>query len=417
MTPVVIGRRIHSQYGSFAKSLSIKINCAESTNFATPAWIEHGAAAHLCRCSPDQQSVRLDMGLFLAQAPDEHAQALVKQWVSEEAARRKSAEKLLNQANKKHAALDSQHGCSNKQQQADGSKLVCETRTHATIQGMEAIQATTKGKAAVRLVTQKKAGAVRKPARCTKVIKKAFKHSKAELGSAGKADSKKVAAMLKMAKRAELAPSAAAKMPQLQPIFASAKSSLRPQHAVESPAQARGRPNSSSKARVPATDVAMQGLEHSCYGSNQSDFSQTQQHDMVDTVGQLFGSVGSTDAQLLGKRKRSTPTTAMPEEGMAQKKALDAVHHQVATIDWLYMSGDRPTKRPSRQLHISLTTSSLYSKYSRLQHSRQTQQDLHSRSSIQIRLSCCSRLSQCSRLRHKDLSTPTLPLFSSRAIL
>ena len=210
---------------------------------------------------------------------------------------------------------------------------------------MEAIQATSKGKAAVRLVTQKKAGAVRKPARCTKVIKKAFKHSKAELGSAGKADSKKVAAMLKMAKRAELAPSAAAKMPQLQPIFSSAKSSLRLQHAVESPAQARGRPNSSSKARVPATDVAMQGLEHSCYGSNQSDFSQTQQHDMVDTVGQPFGSVGSTDAQLLGKRKRSTPTTAMPEEGMVQKKALEAVHHQVATIDWLYMSGDRPTEK------------------------------------------------------------------------
>lgn len=219
--------------------LNVGFNCAESTNFATPAWIEHGAAAHFCRCSPDQQSVRLDMGLFLAQAPDKHAQALVKQWVSEDqAAGRKSAEKLLNQANKKHAALDSQHGCSNKQQQADGSKLVCKTRTHATIQGMEAIQATSKGKAAVRLVTQKKAGAVRKPARCTKVIKKAFKHSKAELGSAGKADSKKVAAMLKMAKRAEVAPSAAAKMPQLQPIVSSAKSSLRPPHAVKSPAQA-----------------------------------------------------------------------------------------------------------------------------------------------------------------------------------
>ena len=67
---------------------------------------------------------------------------------------------------------------------------------------------------------------------------------------------------------------------------------------------------------------------------------------MVDTVGQPFGPIGSTDAQLLGKRKRSTPTTAMPEEGMAPKEALlQAVHHQVAAIGWLYMSGDWPIKK------------------------------------------------------------------------
>ena len=64
----------------------------------------------------------------------------------------------------------------------------------------------------------------------------------------------------------------------------------------------------------------MQGVDHRCYGS--------------------------TDAQLLGKRKRSTPTTAMPEELMAPKEALlQAVHHQVAAINWLYVSGDWPIKK------------------------------------------------------------------------
>ena len=283
------------------------------------------------------------MGLFLAQAPDEHARGLVKQWILRaQAARRKPVGKLLHEVNEKHAALDSQSGRSSMQQEIEGSRPVCKARAKATVQGIGAAQ----------LVNHSASGALRKPAMCAKLVKKVSSHSKAKLGSAGKAGSKVAAAMLKMAKRAKLAPSATAKVPQLQPISSSAKSSVRPLHATKSPAKARGRPKSSTKACVAATDAvmtasvaAMQGLDHSLDASTQVNLLPTQQHDMAGEVGQTFQSAGLMDAQLLGKRKRNAPTTATLEEAMTSEEALKATHHQVAVIDGQYMSGGRPTKK------------------------------------------------------------------------
>ncbi len=48
--------------GSYHAGFNMGFNIAESTNFATNAWIEIGATAKACECADD--SVRIDMRLF-----------------------------------------------------------------------------------------------------------------------------------------------------------------------------------------------------------------------------------------------------------------------------------------------------------------------------------------------------------------
>ena len=49
--------------GAYHSGFNAGYNCAESTNFATPTWIEIGAIAKTCDCRDD--CVRIDLRLFL----------------------------------------------------------------------------------------------------------------------------------------------------------------------------------------------------------------------------------------------------------------------------------------------------------------------------------------------------------------
>jgi [histone H3]-trimethyl-L-lysine9/36 demethylase len=56
------GEFIVTYPGSYHSGFNCGFNCAESTNFATRAWIPFGRLANICNCVSD--SVRIDMSLF-----------------------------------------------------------------------------------------------------------------------------------------------------------------------------------------------------------------------------------------------------------------------------------------------------------------------------------------------------------------
>jgi hypothetical protein len=56
------GEFIVTYPGSYHSGFNCGFNCAESTNFATRAWIPIGRRANICKCVSD--SVRIDMSLF-----------------------------------------------------------------------------------------------------------------------------------------------------------------------------------------------------------------------------------------------------------------------------------------------------------------------------------------------------------------
>ncbi|KAL3150355.1 hypothetical protein ABBQ32_000197 [Trebouxia sp. C0010 RCD-2024] len=203
--------------GAYHAGFNTGFNCAESTNFATPAWIEHGALAGYCKCSPGEQSVRLDMRLFLDEAPNEHVRSLIR-----------------THTGMAHipAAL-------------------------AQVQGRAAAQATAQeGKSGTQQGKHRKGGALQKVAKGFKQLKKALQPSRAKRAkadTAGRPDSKKSASLLKMAKRAALAPSAAAKLPQAKITSSEQMPAAMPIKGSGSPHRARGQPRGCTKPPT-ATD-------------------------------------------------------------------------------------------------------------------------------------------------------------------
>lgn len=65
----------HMAAGAYHSGFNHGYNCAESTNFATRAWIETGARARHCSCNSD--SVKIQMSLFLDAAGPSARQAIL----------------------------------------------------------------------------------------------------------------------------------------------------------------------------------------------------------------------------------------------------------------------------------------------------------------------------------------------------
>jgi hypothetical protein len=69
--------------GAYHAGFNHGFNCAESTNFATRAWIDIGADAKPCECSKD--SVKIQMSLFMDEAPPRVKRKLREIQAAEEA--------------------------------------------------------------------------------------------------------------------------------------------------------------------------------------------------------------------------------------------------------------------------------------------------------------------------------------------
>ena len=332
------------------------------------------------------------MALFLAQAPDDHARRLVRQrMLKDQAGRGEPADTISD--NLQATVVESDHDSSNLQQEEVRSKPMRKAAAQATAKRKAAAQAKVKSKpaaqakveskataqAAIRkkAVTQamgkgkaaaqqgkvRKGGALHKLANGMKQLTQALQPSKAKQSKAriaGKADSKKTAAMLKIAKRAELSPSAAAKLPQPKPI-SSPKSLHRTSSESAAPARARGRPKSSTKATVAGKDTPVQAAQTDTQEGHPQQTqhpspplpSHQQQHSMP-TPHQPSVSAGPAKAQLLGKRKRSTRAGAAPDDELTLGEAVQAIHQKTVQVVRRWISGGRYHKRASKHKQAAL---------------------------------------------------------------
>ena len=278
-----------------------------------------------------------------------------------------------------------------------GASRLRKAAAQASVKGKGPAQFDTRGQTAAQ---HKEGGPLHKGAKGMKQLKKALQPSKAKqrkAGSAGSVDNKQAAAMLKMAKHAELAPSAAAKMPQPKPTSSPFKSPHRSLQGSESPARARGRPRSSTKANVAAKDIGMQAMKtetdirHADFIQQQTP-QQTQQqfllpplllHTQQQQQHQLDLAypppVPAAEAQLLGKRKRSAPAVAVPEQ---PEQVLQAMHHNTALIVGSCMPGGRQFRRVKqagthRLPHIQPAQQIQLAAAQQVQHMTMTEQDQH----------------------------------------
>lgn len=209
--------------------------------------------------------------------------------------------------------------------------------------------ATAQGKPVMRKDRQREGGAVQKGAKGLKQCKKAVQHRRAKQSPAGKAGTKETASMLKMAKYAGLAPSAAAKLPQLK---AGAPSSHQaPSMSVKGskfPARPRGQPKGSAKAFIKgSTPTGLQERHTSVTNAQQHrqqhlqlSLPQPHQQQHMSLADQPSVSAGAAEAQRLSSKKRkwSAPDRAVSEDTL--QEAEEVVHRRKrAHVDMPWMSG------------------------------------------------------------------------------
>lgn len=256
----------------------------------------------------------------------------------------------------------------------------------ATAEGKAAARRTVKGRKAAKAAAKGKAGqgaskgkaltvpdkpmgasALHKLVKGVKQLKKALQPRKPQRGKAsaagkpriaGKADSKRLAAVLKTAKRAELAPSAAAKLPQPKPAAQSPPTSpQRTLNAPRSPARSRGRPKGSTKTHDAARDMLMPAVLSDTPEQQAPPLPpQQQQQSTIPSPHPSAVSAAPAGEQVLGRRKRKRDTfvgmAAQDERTLGD--AVHAIHQKTVQVVRRWMSGGRHAKHTLKHKHAAL---------------------------------------------------------------